>query len=212
MRSEMSERWSRRNVIATVAVGILSIAVALAVYFLQSGEKTIETEIVTTSGETEEKLPTVSISSIYISETAMDIPAVFEMAIEAGGVSDLPARDLNVILDFGRAEVETCSYSPKKMVRTFVDDDKSYRRLKIEEIKQKERLYIRCLLSSPNFEKVVIEGGNLRSGISTDFSRYRASLESEGVGFWGAIWRAVAVLFIVLFCFKIIGILFPGRS
>ena len=140
----------------------------------------------------------------------MDIPAVFEVAIEVGGVSNLPARDLSVILDFGRAEVETCSYSPKKAVRLFVEDDKSYRRLEIEEVKQQERLYVRCLLSSPYFEKVVIEGGNLRSGISTDFDRYRASLESEGVGFWGAIWRAVAVLFIVLFCFKVIGIMFPS--
>ena len=184
----------------------------LTVYFLQSGEQTIETEIVTTSENSEEeKLPTASISSIYVSETAMDIPAVFEVAIEAGGVSDLPARDVNVILDFGRAEVETCGYSPKTTVRSFVDKDESYRRIEVEEIKQQERLYIRCLLSTPYFERVVIEGGNLRSGISTDFDKYRASRESEGIGFWGAVWRAVAVLFIVLFCLKAIGIMFPGR-
>ena len=204
----MSERWSRRNVIATIVVGLLSCIVTLVVTLVvnlnNDQEKEIGTPITKSSESPKEAPPTVSITSIYVSDVAMDIPAVFEIGLEIGGFSNQPARNLNVMLDFGRAEVEVCGFTPKNAIKTIVNDDRNYRRLEITELRKNESLYIRCLISSPEFKKVVIEGGNISRTRSIDFSEYQASLlpkssnPSNELGFWGYLWRAIVVFIVVM--------------
>ena len=107
----------------------------------------------------------------------------------------------NVILDFGRAEVQVCGFTPNHAIKTIVNDDRNYRRLEITELRKNESLYIRCLISSPEFKKVVIEGGNIFSGKSIDFSEYQASLlskPSNPLGFWSSIWRAIVIFVVVM--------------
>ena len=117
----------------------------------------------------------------------MDIPAAFELGIQAGGRTNLAAHDVDVVLDFGGAEIEVCDYTPEPAVTNVVAEDKSHRRLEIEELQQEEKFHIRCLISSPVFDQVIISGGNIDRGISIDFAQYQASLVSEraeSVGFW----------------------------
>ena len=207
----MSERWSRRNVIATIVVGLLgcivTLVVTLVVYPNNDQEKEIGTPITKSSESPKEAPPTVSITSIYVSDVAMDIPAVFEIGVEIGGFSNQPARNFNVMLDFGRAEVQVCGFTPKHAIKTIVNDDRNYRRLEITELRKNESLYIRCLISSPEFKKVVIEGGNIYRTRSIDFSEYQASLlpkssnpsnPSNELGFWGILWRAIVVFVVVM--------------
>ena len=212
----MNELWSRRNVIATLVVGLLTCAVTLAVYFFDNRKQEIGTKTTgsTASSETSSKtsLPTVSISSIHISDVAMDVPAVFEMGIEVDGFSSLPARDINVTMDFGRAEVQVCGYAPKGAVRNFINEDKSYRRLEVAQLRPEETLYIRCLISTPEFKKVAIEGRNIKSGRSMDFAQYKASLLGKPLGFWGNLGRFFVIFISIMLCFKIIGFLFPNFS
>lgn len=207
----MSERWSRRNVIATIVVGLLSCIVTLVATLVvtlnNDQEKEIGTPITKSSESPKEAPPTVSITSIYVSDVAMDIPAVFEIGVEIGGFSNQPARNFNVMLDFGRAEVQVCGFTPKHAIKTIVNDDRNYRRLEITELRKNESLYIRCLISSPEFKKVVIEGGNIFRTRSIDFSEYQASLlpkssnpsnPSNELGFWGYLWRAIVVFIVVM--------------
>ena len=149
----MSERWSRRNVIATLVVGVLTCAVTVALFFFDNWAQEIGTQTVESSEPSETSLPTVSISSIHVSDVAMDVPAVFEIAIQVDGTSDLPARGIDVTLDFGRAEIQVCGYTPRGTVGKIVNEDKSYRRLEVAELRQEETLYIRCLISTPEFKK-----------------------------------------------------------
>ena len=69
----------------------------------------------------------------------MDIPAAFELGIQAGGRTNLAARDVDVALDFGRAEIEICDYTPEPAVTNVVAEDRSHRRLEIEELQQEEK-------------------------------------------------------------------------
>ena len=207
----MSERWSRRNVIATLVVGVLTCAVTVALFFFDNWAQEIGTQTVESSEPSETSLPTVSISSIHVSDVAMDVPAVFEIAIQVDGTadSDVPARGIDVTLDFGRAEIQVCGYTPRGAVGENVNEDKSYRRLEVAELRQEETLYIRCLISTPVFKKVSVEGGNISRGRSIDFAEYRSTLLSEPIGFWTGLGRVFVVFLSIMLCFKIIGFLFP---
>lgn len=204
----MSERWSRRNVFVTLVVGLLAAAVPLGIYIHDFQSREIGTQIIESSETSETSLPTVSISSIHVSEVALDIPAVFEMGIQVDGTSNLSAQDLEVILDFGRAETEICGYTPKSAVIKVINDDKSYRRLEIAELGQKEKLYIRCFINLPIFEKVTIKGGNIFGTKSIDFEQYQVNLQSEPIGFWRGLGVFFVIFFSAMFCFKVVGFLF----
>ena len=207
----MSELWSRRNAIATIFIGLLTSAIAVGIFFFGSRDQEIGTRTDTSSESSKTALPTISISSIHVSEVAMDIPAAFELGIQAGGRTNLAAHDVDVVLDFGRAEIEVCDYTPESAVTNIVAEDKSHRRFEIEELQQEEKLYVRCLISSPVFDQVIISGGNIYRGISIDFEQYQASLVSEpaeSVGFWAGLGYFWVIFFTIMFCFKIIGFLF----
>ena len=141
----------------------------------------------------------------------MDIPAVFELGVQVGGISNLAAHELDIILDFGRAEIDVCGYTPKSAITNVIASDRSHRRLEIAELQQKEKLYIRCLISSPVFEQVIISGDNIVHGKSIDFKQYQASLKSgpdQAVGFWATLGYCFVIFFSIVFCLKIIGVLF----
>ena len=140
----------------------------------------------------------------------MDIPAAFELGIQVGGGSSaVAAHGIDVILDFGRAEIEVCDYTPEPVVTKVVAEDKSHRRLEIEELQQEEKLHIRCLISSPVFDQVIISGGNIQHGTSLDFEQYQASLlPKSSVGFWGKLGRFFVIFFTAMICLKTIGFLF----
>ena len=138
----------------------------------------------------------------------MDIPAAFELGIQVGGRTNLAAHDIDIILDFGRAEIEVCGYTPARTVTNVVAEDKSHRRLEIEELRQEEQFYIRCLISSPVFDQVIISGGNISHSQSIDFEQYQASLLSEPLGFWAKLGYFFVIFLTAMFCFKIIGFLF----
>ena len=105
----------------------------------------------------------------------MAIPAVFELGIQVGEILKSAAQAFDIILDFGRAEIEVCDYTPKSVIMNVVANDKSHRRIEIAELQQKEKFYIRCLISSPVFEQVIISGENISRGTSIDFKQYLTS-------------------------------------
>ena len=204
----MSEHWSRRNLIATIILGLLTTVVTLGIFFYDSRGQEIGTPAAATPDSSETTSQTISIFSIHVSEVAMDIPAAFELGIQVGSRTNLAARDIGVILDFGRAEIEVCDYMPEPAVTNVVAEDKSHRRLEIEELRPSEKFYIRCLISSPVFDQVIVEGDNIDRGISIDFEQYQASLLSEPIEFWFGLGRFFVIFFTAMFCFKIIGFLF----
>ena len=115
---------------------------------------------------------------------------------------------MGVALDFGRAVIQVCGYTPRSAVANFVNEDKSYRRLEVAELRQEETLYIRCLISTPVFNKIVIEGGNISRGSTIDFAQYRATLLSEPIGFWERLGRGFVIFLSIVLCLKIIGFCF----
>ena len=125
----------------------------------------------------------------------------------------MAAHDIDIILDFGRAEIEACDYTPGAVVSNVSAEDKSHRRIQIEALNQEEKFYIRCLLSSPVFNQVIITGGNIDSSVTMGFKQYqerwiRLRSESTEVGFWTIMFRITAIFFIFIFCVKIVYWLF----
>ncbi len=208
----MSDRWSRRNVIATIAVGLLTCAVTIGIYVFQSPEKEIGSQVVNSEKSSKKLSPDISISSVHISSVAMDVPAAFEMELEVEGSANVPAKDIVVTLDFGRSEIKQCGYNPRHSITLLTKEDKNYRRLKISEIQQDEKFYVRCIIDQPIFDKVAIGGGNLFSSRSLTFSQYLDMEMGESIGFWGGLFRAFVVFLSLMLCFKIVGFLFPNFS
>ena len=195
-----SERWTRRNVYATVIIGLLGCIVTLIVFFWDSQDQGIDTPEVA-SGSSEPGKPTILISSLHVSEIAMDIPAAFELGIQVGGRTDLPARDVNISLNFGRAEIEACDYVPERSATSVIAEDKSHRQIQIEELRQEEKFYVRCLISSPVFDQIIVSGSNIQhGGRSIDFEQYHESLLLKPEGFWTKLGKSLVVFFSILLC------------
>ena len=184
--ARFSAIWTRRSVIVMIVIGILAIAVPVAIYFSETKDREIRSETIEPA-KAAKQLPTVSVSSIYVSTVAMDVPAVFELEIQAGGVSSISVRNMKVFLNFGRARVDACGYSPKLLVTNVVEVDKSHRRFEIAELGQKEKLHIRCIIDSPFFDQIIINGENLGRSYSIDFSDYLDYAADTKKGFW-TIW------------------------
>ena len=178
--------WCRRHLVIVVMT-LIGCAATIAAPFLfnfwsqdietgtVASSESVETQTVPSSDES--SLPRVKITSLHVSKVSMDIPAAFEAEITVTGLREAAAaRDLRVILDFGRAEVNICDYMPKSVVTTIVDEDKSYRRLEITELRKNESLHIRCLISTPEFDQVIVEGGNIFRGASINYQQYQDSL------------------------------------
>ncbi len=204
--AEKALAWARRNVIATIVVGLLGVSAPLGIYFYSSRYENVqEKEISTQEDETSEpSKPRISISSIHVSEVAMDIPAAFELEIHVGSFTNLAVHDIEVILDFGRAEIDVCDYTPETVVTNVLAEDKSHRRIAIEKLQQKEKFYIRCLITSPVFNQVIINAANIDRSVSMDFEQYQSRQRHglEEVGFWTVIGRCTALFFIFMLCVK----------
>lgn len=210
--AEMAIDWARRNVIATTVVGLLGVTVPLGIYFYGSRYEQIqEKEISTQEDETAEtsepskrSLPRISIFSIHVSEVAMDIPAAFELGIQAGGITNLAVHDIDVVLDFGRAEIDVCDYTPEAAVTNVLSEDKSHRRIEIKELQQEEKFYIRCLITSPVFNQVIINAGNIDRSVSMDFEQYQARHRREEDGFWSKLFQVFAACMVGIFCLWVV--------
>lgn len=174
--------WCRRH-LGIVITCVATIAAPFLFYFWS---QEIEIQDLTSSepveaqngpSSDESSLPSVTISWIHVSKVAMDISAAFEAEITVTGRRNATAaRDLRVILDFGRAEVDICDYMPRSAITTIVDEDKSYRRLEISKLRKKDSLHIRCLISTPEFNQVIVEGNNIFRGDSINYRQYQDSL------------------------------------
>ena len=123
----------------------------------------------------------------------------------------MAVQDIRVILDFGKAEIGDCDYVPEQVVANIVSADKGYRHLQIGELQQRETLHIRCLISSPVFNQVIIAGGNIYSDVSIDFEQYQERQRSESGGFWIGLFYSFVIFFTIMFCLKSIGFLFPRQ-
>ena len=211
----MTERWSQRNVYATVVIGLLGVATSLGVFLLDSNGEDLgkETEL-SSIGDSDEApdAPRISITSIHISDAAMDVPAVFEVSIEAGGLGDQPVSGTDVVFDFGRAEVETCGYTPTRSVQAFISSDINSRKLTIDTLQAGENLNFICLLNAPFFDQVFVQVGNIFSGRSITFAEYQESLVSDRPSFWAILgYIFVSILFIINCLPKIIGLSFSNQ-
>ena len=196
--ARLTVAWSRRGVIAVVIVGLLGILVPVALFFYGTGEKEIPTKTVE-SLKAPKGSPRISISSIHLSQVAMDVAAAFELVIQADSISNIPVRETSVILDFGRAEVESCGYVPKRVIAKVFDEDKSHRRFKIAELGPEEKLYIRCLISSPVFSQVLISGGNVFAEKSMNFDAYKNYTDEIVTPFFEGWYKVVTIAFTVIF-------------
>ena len=206
--AKLNVTWSRRGVIAVIILGLLGIFVSVALFIYRDENQEIPTETIESS-EAPKGSPTVSISSIHVSEVAMDVAAAFELEIQAGGVSKIPACDINIVLDFGRAEIEACDYAPKPVVTNVVVEGKSHRRFEVSQLGQKEKLYIRCLISSPTFNQILINGGNLRFDESMSFEsymNYNSKIDTSFFETWSKVVFVVfTIIFFFWFCSKLFG-------
>ena len=208
-KEAVGEKWFRRQFIVGILALLVPFVVAVAPYFLEDvQEQSVEPQDAASSEPSdalepsETSLPRVEISWLHVSKVALDIPAAFELEIQNTSLSRMSAHDIKVILDFGRAEVDVCGYTPKQSV-IVVARDPSYQSLEIVKLRQHEKLYIRCLISSPVFNQISIAGDKIRSDGPMDFQQYQESL-SIPRGFWMKFWddqgRNFVGLLFMIFC------------
>ena len=196
----MSKKWTRRGVIASIIGTILTCAISLWVYLNDSNIAKPYVANHETSTKDRQDTQTVSIASIYVSKVPMDIPSVFELTIQVGSIHNVMAKELVISLDFGRATVDTCDYIPNLSTTNITNDDNNRRRLEIAELGSKEKLYIRCLISLPIFEQVLISGENISHNVSLSYKEFQnRENPNYQIGFWTFLWRSIIVVAVFLF-------------
>ena len=203
----MSEIWARRTFIWKILLGLATVATPFIIHRLTWDDKEIGTTTQINSNSSQSGLPTIRIDSVYVSQVSMDVPGVFELSIRGDQNSDI--HNIQVMMDFGRAEIDHCGYAPKSSVQSIVADDRSYRRIEIDKIRPLEKFYIRCQIDPPLFEQVVVTAPDISRNISVSFDEYQASLESDSAGFWQVLGYIIAIFMAGALFIKFCSLLFP---
>ncbi len=129
----------------------------------------------------------------------MEIPSVFELIVRVGSIHDVMAKELIITLDFGRATVDACDYVPNLSITNVTNDDINRRRLEIAELGSNENFYIRCLISLPVFEQVMISGKNISRNVSLSYEQFQSREDPKHqIGFWTFLWRSIVVAAVIL--------------
>jgi len=187
-------------------MGIITVVASVGLYLHDRSDPDIGSDV-NVSKSADGESPSIRISSVYLSEVAMSVPAFFELSIQP---QLAPAFGTELILDFGRSEVDVCGYTPMRYVENVETTDKNYRRFKIAQLGKDEKFYVRCIISAPFFSQVIIQGGNINIAKSLTFAEYQASVSGPSIGFWPGLGYFFVIFFTAMLCLKIIGFLFDS--
>lgn len=101
--------------------------------------------------------PRIEIENVYVTPVAFDIPSSFYAEI-TNSSPNAEAKEVVVVIDFGKATIEQCATRPVALSR---GGDSYIFELHIDKISPKQTISINCHISLPVFEKILVSGENI---------------------------------------------------
>lgn len=190
---EKAHKLAKYGIYATIIAAIIGAAATLFIYF---DSKDIKTETVKKgSEEKNSSSASVLIKKIQLTPVAFDIPSSFYLEIESGPYAK--AKNISVIVDFGEAEIKTCSFRPNDKSNITNNGDKFVLKLNLKELAKNESFYIHCHISAPAFKKILISGGNISISSELTFASFKDQEKDGKISGWAIFFSILAGLLII---------------
>lgn len=176
----------------TILAAIITGAIALYIHYDSKTEleKTKEIEI---KADKSKDTANLTISNVYVPPINTDIESSFFVKIENNSLND--AKNLNIKINFGEAEILKCETLPINILKN-KKFDSSIISFNIDNIPKKDNLYIYCLTSQPIFKSIHINGSNLFQNEKYTFDDYRKNMfnKNKSSGFYNFLQVVIGLL------------------
>ena len=142
----------------------------------------------------------LTISNVYLPPVNTSIESVFFAEVKNNSLNT--AKDLEVKLDFGEANISKCETLPNNEFKGNESFTSSIVSFSVEKLERKDSFYIYCFISHPVFKSLLITGSNLFSNELLSYENYHpieANKESGFITFFKIIASLVGLVFIIYF-------------
>lgn len=166
----MEEKSAKYGLIGTIIAAIIAGAIALYIHNDTKSEQQKNAEIEKKANKSKDTA-NVTISNVFMPEINTKIESSFFMKISNNSLND--AKNLNVKINFGEAEIVKCETQPINIFQENQNYDSSIISFDVQSINKKDKLYVYCLTSLPIFDSILITGSNLFQNEQYTYEQYK---------------------------------------
>lgn len=157
--SGLENKTARYGLYGAIIAAVIGSAVTLFIHFDSRNDSSAGESQETNQRNTDDGGASVSISDVFISPVAFDSPAYFYTEIRNIGSDS--ASGFQVTVDFGRSTPGKCEVRPNDIIVQPPDTDSGSLRFSVVELARDGSIYVRCDLSLPSFDRILVSGGNI---------------------------------------------------
>lgn len=191
----MEEKSAKYGLIGTIIAAIIAGAIALYIHNDTKSEQQKIAEIEKKANKSKDTA-NLTISNVFMPEINTKIESSFFMKISNNSLND--AKNLNVKINFGEAEIVKCETQPINIFQENQNYDSSIISFDVQSINKKDKLYVYCLTSLPIFDSILITGSNLFQNEQYTYKQYKSKEDHVNSGltnFFQVIGGIVFVIF-----------------
>ena len=203
----MENKSAKYGLIGAIIAALISGIIALYIHFDTISKKEKMAAIEKQANKAKETA-NVTISDIFLPEINTKMKSPFFVKISNNSLND--AKNLNIKINFGEAEVFKCETEPINVFDENKTFESSIVSFHIQDLKREDYMYIYCLVSLPIFDSILITGSNLFQNEKYTYKQYKSyngEASSGFINFFKIIGSIVVLIFVGYFTFLIIRLL-----
>jgi len=203
----MENKSAKYGLIGAIIAALITGVIALYIHFDTKSEQEKITEIEKKADKSKETA-NLTISNIFLPEINTKLESPFFVKISNNSLKD--AKNLNIKINFGEAEVFKCETQPIDVFDENQIFESSIVSFYIQDLKRKDVMYIYCLTSLPTFDSILITGSNLFQNEKYTYKQYKLHNVENNSGFitfFKVIGSIIVVVFLGYFTILILKLL-----
>ncbi|WP_281649210.1 hypothetical protein [Parendozoicomonas sp. Alg238-R29] len=192
----MEAKIAKYGLFGAILAAIITAGATLYIHYDKKELKKEEVEKATQ--EKSKNTTSVNVKEITLPRINTELDSSF--FVEFKNESYNHAKDIQFSVNFGVSEIVGCETQPINHLNKNNEFKSSFVTFTLETLHKQDSIYLYCLLSSPNFEKITVSGGNLTRTTSYQFSEYNSKNingSSSYLTFFKVILSGIAVVFLI---------------
>jgi len=191
----MENKSAKFGLIGAIIAALITGAIALYIHFDTNSEQEKIAALEKQANKVKETA-NLTISDIFLPEINTKLKSPFFVKISNNSLND--AKNLNIKINFGEAEVFKCEIQPMNIFDENKTFESSIVSFHIQDLKREDKMYIYCLTSLPTFDSILITGSNLFQNETYTHKQYKSHDEEATSGFI-KFFKVIGSIIIVIF-------------
>jgi len=191
----MENKSAKYGLIGAIIAALITGAIALYIHFDTTTEQE-KIAAIEKKADKSKETANLTISNVFLLEINTKLESPFFVKISNNSLMD--AKNLNIKVNFGEAEVFKCETQPINVFNKNQTFESSIISFHIQDLKRKDTMYIYCLTSLPTFDSILITGSNLFQNEKYTYKQYKIQNTKSNSGFV-TFFKVIASIIVVIF-------------